>query len=201
MMFPRVEPAAIPVFQYPIASADMYYAELEQRQVFVGNDESGHVRIWGEVANGTPSAKADLCRMFLEYGMYCGSWCSTAEAKYHMERFGEKLGARLASHLQQNPGLVTGKNQATGALECLFGSIGACYSMDHIEHGMRFLVSECPLEEAAKRSGIANVELARHGINAMCKRMMLEIDPGLRVDTSPDSSPQFLFTISEAVAA
>lgn len=201
MTFPHLESSTVELFRYTVASADMFYAELEQRDVFVGSDESGHIRIWGETANDNSSLKVDLCRVFLEYSLYCASWCNSAEAHYHMESFGERLGHRLASYLKQNPQLMTGENPALGALECLFGSIGACYSTDHIEAGMRFLVTECPLEDAAKRLGVPNLELARHGINAMCRRMLLDMNPALIVKTSPAASPQFTFTLREAVAA
>ncbi len=201
MTFPRFEPAAVPLFQYTLASMDMYYAELEQRRVFIGSDENQRVKIWAESASGGPSRKAELCRIFLEYSLYCNSWCNPAEAHYHMQRFGEKLGKHLASYLKKNPEAVTGENPAIGALECLFGSIGACYSLDYVEAGMRFLVTQCPLEEAAKGLGLPHVELARHGINAMCRRMLFDMSPGLIVSTSPESSPQFMFTIGAAVPA
>ncbi len=201
MTFPRFEVSAVPLCQYTLASMDMYYAELEQRQVFIGSDENRHVKIWAERANGGPSKKAELCRIFLEYSLYCNSWCNPAEAHYHMQRFGEKLGKHLANYLRQNPGAVTGDNPAVGALECLFGSIGACYSLDYVEAGMRFLVTQCPLEHAAKDLGIPSVELARHGINAMCRRMLLDMSPGATVSTAPEFSPQFMFTIRAAVPA
>ena len=37
------------LLRYVIASADMYYAEMEQRDVFLSCDEHGNFRFWGEV--------------------------------------------------------------------------------------------------------------------------------------------------------
>jgi hypothetical protein len=201
MTLPHFGPSTVELFRYTVASADMFYAEIEERDVFVGSDEGGHIRIWGESASGASSTKVDLCRIFLEYTLYCSSWCNLSEARYHTERFGEKLGHRLADYLKQNPMLVTGENPAVGALECLFGSIGACYSTDHVEAGMRFLVTKCPLDDTARRLGLPNVELARQGINAMCRSMLLDMNPSMIVNTSQETKAQFLFTLREVTPA
>ena len=198
MTFPSLEPTAVNLFQYTVASSDMYFAELEQRNVLLGKDNAGHIRIWGETANGGPSSKIGLCRVFLEYGLYCSSWCSTPEALYHMQSFGERLGHRLAGYMQNNPDLLTEDDPTLRALEQIFGTIGAVFTEEHMEAGVRFLVSHCPVEDAAKRSGLSHVELARHGINAMCRRLILDMNPSLMVITAPDNRPEFMFTITAA---
>jgi hypothetical protein len=195
------EPSTLRLFQYVIASADMYYSELEQRDVFLGIDEGGHIQIWGEIADSGPSTKVDLCRIFLEYGLYCCSWCSRAEALYHMQDFGDRLGHRLAKYLQDNPALLASDDPTVRAVEQVFEAIGADFSEDHIEAGVRFLLTSCPVEDAAKRSGLPYAELAHHGVNAMCRSLILDMNPHLSVYTSPDTLPQFMFTITEAIPA
>jgi hypothetical protein len=118
-----------------------------------------------------------------------------------MGRFGEKLGHHLASYLKANPSILNRGNPAIGALERLFGSIGACYRTDSVQGGLRFRVTECPLDEAARRAGVQNLDLARFGINEMCRSLLLGLNPALIVTTSPESSAQFLFTLREAVTA
>ncbi len=189
------------LFRYVLASADMYYAELEQRDVFIGADANGHVRIWAETVNGGQSTKIELCRVFLEYAMYCASSFGPAEAQYQMQGFGERLGHQLAAYLRRNPGLLTSQNPALGALECVFGTIGAHFFEDYAQAGVRFLVTDCPLEEAAKRSGLSNIELARHGVNAMCTSLCVGMNPQVVVSTSPANRPELMFTLSLPVAA
>lgn len=201
MTFPRLERSAVHLFRYTIASADMYFSELEERDVYVGKDDDGHVRIWGQLADGGSTTKVELCRVFLEYALYCGTSFGTAEAHYQMELFGQRLGRRLAEYLRVNPMLLTSKNPALGALECLFGTIHAGYFEDYAQTGVRFVVTDCPLEEAARRSGLMNIEMARYGINAMCQSLCISMNPGLRVSTSPATRPEFAFTLSLPVAA
>src|SRR5512146_2710446 len=118
-----------------------------------------------------------------------------------MQSFGDRIGRRLAEYLRKNPVLVTSKNPALGALECLFGTISAHYFEDYAQSGVRFVVTDCPLEEAAKRSGLLNIELARHGINAMCQGLCHGIDPDLVIRTLPSTRPELAFTLSLPVAA
>ena len=201
MTFPRLETSAAHLFRYEIASADMYFSEMEQRDVYIGRDDEGRVRIWGELVSGGPSTRVELCRVFLEYALYCGSCYNSAEAHYHMQTFGERIGRRLAEYLRKNPVLVTSKNQALGALECLFGTISAHFFEDYAQSGVRFVVTDCPLEEASKRSGLPNIELARHGINAMCQGLCHGMDPDLVIRTLPSNRPELAFTLSLPVAA
>ena len=200
MALSGVEPVAVKLCRYSVACGDMYFAELEQRDVVVGKDTAGHIRIWGQTANGR-SAPVGLCRIFLEYALYCSSWCSPAEARYHMENFGERLGRGLALFMKANPDLVARDDPTIRALEQIFSAIGAEFTEDHLQAGVRFLISHCPIEEAAKRSGLAHSELARHGINAMCRRLIHEMNPGWIVVTASDNQPELMFTLTEAVAA
>jgi hypothetical protein len=179
----------------------MYYAEFEQRDVFVGKDDHGHIRIWGQTTNGGPSTRIGLCRIFLEYGLYCSSWCHTAEAHYHMKNFGERLGHGLAKYLKNHPALLVSNDPTVRALEYVFEGLDACFSEDHVEAGVRFLVTYCPVEDAAKRSGLSNVELARCGINALCRRLILDMNPHLIVKTLPETSAEFMFTITAPALA
>ena len=195
------EPSAVHLFRYVLASADMYYSEVEERDVFIGNDELGNFGIWGVTADGCPSTKINLCEIFLEYGMYCCSWCSAAERLYHMQNFGEKLGHAVAQYLRENPPLLAGENQAVRALEDVFETIGACFSAKYSGAEVRFMVTDCRLENTSKRSGLPNVELAHHGINAMCRSLILDINPDVTVNVSSDIRPEFILTITDPVAA
>ncbi len=196
-----LEPVAVKLCQYSVASGDMYFAELEQRDVMLGRDNAGHIRIWGQTKNGSPSARVGLCRVFLEYGMYCSSWCGPTEACYHMENFGESLGQSLAVYMKANPELVSRDDPTIRALEQIFTAIGAEFTEDHMQAGVRFLVSHCPIEEAAKRSGLPHGELARHGINAMCRKLIHEMNPGWIVVTAMDNQPELMFTLTQPVPA
>lgn len=193
------EPHTAHLFRYVIASADMYYSEMEQRDVFLASDEQGNFRIWGETAEGS-STEIDLCEIFLEYALYCYTWCSTAEAFYHMQDFGEHIGQSLAKYLGNPPPLIS-ENPMAGALECVFKTMDVCLTIEHCESEVRFIATSCPLEKAAERSGLRNVELAHYGINTMCQSLIHAMNPDLTLSASPETGREFIFTILMPAAA
>ena len=192
MTLPRFDPSAVELF---------HYSMLQQREIFIGKDESGRMRIWAQTANGGTSTRIELCQVFLEYALYCASSFGEKEALYQMQFFGEGIGRRLSDFLRQNPTLMPSKNAALGALECLFGTIQAEFFEDYAESGARFVVTNCPLEEAADRSGLPNVELARHGVNAMCRSLCQGVSPKSTVNTLPSDRSELIFTVSSPTTA
>jgi hypothetical protein len=183
------------LLRYTIASADMYYTELEQRDVFLYCDGQGNSRIWGETANGGSSTTIELFEMFLEYALYCCSWADRTETLYNMQNFGERLGSSLAKHLEDIIPLSLSEDLVIQSLKCIFTAEHAAFSTEHVDCGTRFIVSDFPLEKTAEHSGLHNIEFARHGINAMCQSLVHGIDPHLALSTSFDAQSEFIFTI------
>lgn len=183
------------LLRYTIASADMYYTELEQCDVFLYCDGQGNSRIWGEIANGGSTTTIELFEMFLEYALYCGSWADRAETLYYMQNFGERLGSSLAEHLEDIIPLSIPEDLVIQSLKCIFKAGHADFSIEHVDCGTRLVVFDAPLEKTAERSGLHNVEFARHGINAMCQSLVHGIDPHLALNVSSDAQSEFIFTI------
>lgn len=188
-----VELCAAHLLRYVIASADMYYAEMEQRDVFMSCDGQGNFRIWGEIENEGPAAAIDVFEIFLEYAMYCCSWSGVDEALYRMQDFGESLGRAAAKHLEEIIPPFLSENSAVQCLRHIFET--ANFSVEDADAGVRFVVADYPLENAAKHSGLWNVELAQHGINSMCQSLIQSINPHLTLDASSNARSEFIFTI------
>lgn len=188
-------PHVTSLLSYVIASADMYYAEMERRDIFLSCDEQGDFRIWGKVADGEPSTSIDVFEIFLEYALYCCSWSGTEETLYNMHDFGERLGRSLAKQLKNNILLSLSHNSVSQILRHIFETVDAHPSVENVDAGVRVIVTDYPLEKAAKRSGLWNVELAHCGINSMCESLICCINPRLTVNASSDERSEFIFTI------
>ncbi len=181
--------------RYLVASADMYYTEEQQRDIFLGRDRRGHVRIWAFPTEGSSSSALDLCEILLEQAMYCCTWCSRDEAHFHMDVFGDSIGRQLAHYLQANPDLLLPDDPLLRALQQVFSTIGADCTEEHIECGVQFLVSQSEFEELAHRLGLSHLELARHGMNALCRALIRDLNPGVAVESGPDTLPTFCLTV------
>ncbi len=195
------EPRVTRLCRYTIASADMYFSEMEQRDVFVCGDAEQGLRIWGEVSGAGPATAIELSQAFLEYALYCCSWCSSAEAHYHMHSFGEQLGASLAKYLSDIIPFRSTANPAMVALNLVLEAMNACHSVEPAGPESDLILVDCALQTAARHSGLTDVQLAHHGINAMCQSLLNSLNPKLAVSTSPDDRPDFVFVVTLPVPA
>ena len=83
---------AMLICRYPIASGDMYYGEVGQRDVYVRDDLLHGFQIWGELTGAGEETAISLCEIFLEYAMTCQTGYEEEQAYALMESFGSGMG-------------------------------------------------------------------------------------------------------------
>ena len=188
------------IYRYSIASSDMYYTELEQRDVFVSDDPDKGFQIWGQIAGGGPATSVCLCQMLLEYAMYCHSWSSMSEAIFNMRAFGEQLGVAVAKFIQETPPVEIGESAGACSLMCLFEAMNIQFTVEQVGPEMHFFFANCPLEEVAQRLGLRDVDLALYGVNAMCQRLIHIVDPHMEILTPMEAREHFVFAVKETVS-
>ncbi|MFN2176428.1 MAG: formate transporter FocA [Anaerolineales bacterium] len=165
------------LYRYFIASADMYYGAVGERDVFVSIDQEGVLRIWGEMHDGGSQTEINLCEVFLEYGMYCRTWQEMTESYNVMKGFGEFLGDALAKFMKENIKFDSTENPGACALECVLESLNAQISIEQIGSKLSFMIADCPIHETAKRTGLREEDLALFGFNVMVQTLINSIDP------------------------
>ncbi len=188
-------PCSMHLCRYTVASADMYCAELGLRDVILKADEWGNFQIIGETDGSNIATTVELCEIFLEYAMYCRTWWELEEAFRQMQDFAQHIGHSAGQFLKRHTHLLQFENPCDRALENLFQAINAHVSVDCSEGVEHFIVTDCPLENAAEHSGLRNIELAHYGINIMCQSMIEAIDPEVTIRTTPEVHPEFDFII------
>lgn len=161
---------------YAIASGDMYYSEMEQRDIYAWEDPQLGFRIWGEIHGLGPATSVDLCQMLLEYAMYLRSWCSPTEAEFNMKDFGERLGLALVRLFKETPPVRMQENPAACALLCVLESMKAQLTIQQVGPELHFLLAQCPLEEVARKTGLRETELAHIGVNSLVQTLVHSLD-------------------------
>lgn len=194
-----MQPQRTRLYRYAIASSDMYYTELAQRDVYVEDDPVKGFRIWGEVGSLGPDSAIDLCQMFLEQALYYRSWCRMDEARYHMRDFGERLGLALARFLQQHPPADVINNPGACALLYVWESMKVQITVEQVGPELRFIFAECPLYDTAERTGLREVELALEAVNSLCQSLIHTIDPHLSVCMPLQVGEHTVFSVTAAV--
>ena len=187
--------------RYSIASADMYYCEVNQRDVCVCDDPEKGLRIWGEIPGGRAVTAVGLCQIFLEYAMYCQTWRDESQTCCNMRGFGECLGAALARYIQDNIPLERTTNPGAYALKCVLESMNAHFTVEQVGPELRFIVDGCQLRETADQTGLREVELAHQGINALCQSLIHTLDPELVVRAPLEAHADHIFSVTTTVNA
>lgn len=195
MTIQPAEPHVTRLLSYVIASADMYYTEMEVRDVFLSSSEQGGFRIWGKMAHGDASTAIDLFQIFLEYALHCCSLAGIEEPLLNMQDFGERLGRSLAKQLKSNTLPCISDNPAVRILKYIFETIDAHPSVENTDAGVRVAIPAYSLEKAAQCSGLCHIELAHCGINSMCASLIHGINPDLVLRASTEARCEFVFTI------
>lgn len=181
--------------RYTIASADMYYSEMGQRDICVSDDPQEGLRIWGEMPIGGGASSVDLCQIFLEYALSCQAARTPEQSYNEMRAFGEHMGEMLASYITNTPLMKSATNPGACALESLLEAMHAHLSIEHIGPELRFVVAGCPLLETSQNTGLGETELAHFGFNVMCQSLIHHVDSHLLLYVPQAGDSSQIFTI------
>jgi hypothetical protein len=181
--------------EYVIASADMFYSEVGQREICVYDDPKRGVCIWGEITNGGANTSIDLCQVFLEYGLFCQTLQNADQSYEEMRSFGESLGSKLADYIKDTPLFMGTFDPGACALEIILEAVHAHLTIEHIGPEIRFIVAGCPLLDASERTGLTEIELAQFGFNVMCQRLIQIMDPQELLYIPPATRSGQIFTL------
>jgi len=187
------------ICRYPIASSDMYYNEVGQRDVYVRDDLLHGFQIWGELNGAGDETAISLCEIFLEYAMFCQTGYEEAQAYAFMESFGSGLGQATGIYMLDNIFLNGLPNPGVCALECVLETLRVDFTIHQIGPELRFIICDCPFEKTAVQTGLPQSELAHVGLNAMCQGLLKVIQPELPVASPVDERYDHIFAIDTEI--
>jgi hypothetical protein len=165
-----------PLFAYVIASADMRYIEINERQIFLRKDPLVGYLVRGEIPGCGAGCYADLSQIFLEYTLSCEGCRDRPVAEESSAHFGQRLGRILANRLAQDSPDSPSIDRLTGALECLLNSMNVPYDLEQMENRLYYTLSYCPIRESAQATGIKRGEsIAQRGFTALCESLVRDI--------------------------
>lgn len=190
-----IQTKAMLICRYPIASNDMYYSEVGQRDVYVRDDLLHGFEIWGELTGAGKETAIPLCEIFLEYAMLCQTGYEENEAYARMESFGSGLGQAVAMYMLDNIFLNGFPNPGVCAMECVLETLEVNFTLHQIGPELRFIIVDCPFDKTAGQSGLPQSELAHVGLNAMCQGLLKVIQPELPVASPIDERYDHIFAI------
>lgn len=168
-----------PVFSYTLASGDLRYIEIGEREIYLRQIPSKGKIFRGEITGCGPECHINLSEIFLEYAMSCEG-CSRAELATEMlVHFGDQMGQIYLDKVYQEI-----KDQAPGenlssAMTCLLNSMDAKYSENIQADTLEYILDCCPLSECAKDTGLnRSVEMAYLSLVSLFNKVISGVSPG-----------------------
>jgi hypothetical protein len=187
------------ICRYPIASSDMYYNEVGQRDVYVRDDLLHGFQIWGELSGAGQETTITFCEIFLEYAMFCQTGFDEPQAYALMESFGSGMGQAVAVYMLDSIFLNGFPNPGVCALECVLETLKVDFTIHQIGPELRFIICDCPFDKTAGQTGLPQSELAHVGLNAMGQGLLNGIQPELPVASPVDERYDHIFAIDTEI--
>jgi hypothetical protein len=185
----------IPIYTYKIASKDMRYIEINQRDIFLCQDPKLGLVLRGELPGCREDCYADLSEMLLEYAMTCEGCKSPQEAEEYVAGFCTRLGKIMVQRLTPNLKDQEVVEQLSTTFELILKSMTVPFNIERSKYQLHFILEYCPLCDSGNRLGLnRNLELARHGFIALCQSVLHALAPhwSLRTPSHQNTQKDFL---------
>lgn len=150
-----------PVFSYTLASADLRYIEIGEREIYLRREPGGRLVFRGELSGRGPETYINLSEILLEYAMSCEG-CSRAElASEMLLHFGGHLGKIYADTAAQESRALSQAEIISEAMICILTSMEAKFTEELQANSINYSLDCCPLSECAQDTGLnRSVEMA-----------------------------------------
>lgn len=168
-----------PVYSYPIASGDMRYIEIGERDIYLRNDPESGLIFQGQIAGCGPKCHFELNEILLEYALSCEGCRDQGLATKEVIQFGKYLGEVLGETIAHQHKDSPDSQKISNAFKCVLNSMSANY-IEHIKSDrIEYRLDCCPLSECARNIGLnRSITMAYISFVALCRSLIKNIAPG-----------------------
>jgi hypothetical protein len=167
-----------PVFSFALASADMRYIEIGEREIYLRNDPEAGLVFRGEIFGCGPGCIVDLSEILLEYAMSCEGCREQSVASEEVARFGEHLAEVLVEKTYHDIAELPTPEKLSSAFKCILNSMSVTYIEESKKDHLEYSLDCCPLSECAKSTGLSrSVEMAHLSFTSLCKSLIKALAP------------------------
>jgi hypothetical protein len=168
-----------PIFSYAIASGDMRYIEIGEREIYLRNDPKVGLIYRGEIAGCGPECHFELNEILLEFAMSCEGCREESFATKEVIQFGEHLGEVLLARTARDIAELPTIEKLSSVSKCMLNSMSARYIEEIKEDQLQYSLDCCPLRECAMNTGLnRNVDMAHLSFVALWKSLISNLAPG-----------------------
>jgi hypothetical protein len=167
-----------PLLSFFIASADMTYNEIAEREVYLLGDAEVGYALRGEITGCGDGCYTDLNQVFLEFAMSCEGCTDQQSAEASIARFGRRLGTLLAENVPFDRAASSDLDRLSLTFGCVLNSMSVPFSVMQTADRLEYALDYCPLCQAGQITGLnRELALARHGFAALCQSLAGTVAP------------------------
>lgn len=167
-----------PLLSFFIASADMTYNEVAEREVYLlGNEEVGYA-LRGEITGCGQGCYTDLNQVFLEFALSCEGCIDQQSAEASIAKFGRRLGTVLVEKLPLDFAVASELDRLNKTFGCVLNSMSVPFDVLQTPDRLQYSLDYCPLCQAGQITGLnRELALARYGFAALCQSLASAVAP------------------------
>ena len=168
-----------PLFSYVIASGNMRYIGINEREIYLRHDPQLGLIMQGEIPQCGPDCYADLSQMLLEYTMSCVDCRDHAMTAKYIDQFGDRLGGELIANLYDAMPETPELDRVSEVMDIILNSMGVEFQLEQTADHLRYELAHCPIHEAARNSRLNLwVPTAHRALVALCNCVVRTLAPG-----------------------
>lgn len=166
------------LFSYVVASGDMRFIEIGERDLFLRDDAELGLVIRGEVPECGPVCFANLSQILLEYVMGCEDCRDAALTGEAADQFGRKLGRTLVDRLYPDHSASTGTEPLQKTMTVVVRSLSSPFEEWFNGDELSYRLAYSPIHETAGKSALNLwIPLAHRALVALCQRIQEGLAP------------------------
>jgi len=167
-----------PLLSFFIASADMTYNEIAEREVYLLGDAEVGYALRGEIAGCGDGCYTDLNQVLLEFALSCEGCTDQQSAEASIAKFGRRLGTVLAENLPLDFSESADLDRLSLTFGCVLNSMSVPFSVVQTADRLEYALDYCPLCQSGQITGLnRELALARHGFAALCQSLAGMVAP------------------------
>lgn len=167
-----------PLLSYVIASSNMRYIEINEREIYLRDDPQQGLVLRGEIPQCGPNCHANLSQILLEQAMSCEDYRDQAMTARHVNHFGDRLGEQMMAKLYDDVPVSSDIGRLTEMMNIILNSMGVPFEYDLTADHIQYDLAYCPIHETATSSGMSLwVATAHRAFVALCSHVVATLAP------------------------
>jgi len=145
------------LLSYAIASSDMWYSEIGQREIYLRKDPQRGLYLQGEIPECGPDCYANLSEVLLEYCCGCEQCRAHSGAASVACPFADRLGRQLMAKLQDLVPETPDVDRVSAVMDIILNSMDVAFERVLTADGLRYDLAAPPIIKIARGSGLSGL--------------------------------------------